>query len=284
MSVDYRGTTEECNVYGKMKDDQSEIGSSFGGSSKLSRKRVTTGHITIFLGILVIVVIVVLIVLVSLGLLKPDTGDLKKLMNELKEDNANDADELRRDLSQLMESAAEMELNLLKSMEENAIHSTNLSESLKARINETTTYLHYMATWTMSGNILYKHFSATPVNYTTAQEICAKHGGRLAAKVLRDPAVIRSIISKGHISSGFPNKPWIGVDDMDKNGVWEWSDGKNMNSQTTRWSPGSPDNAEGKEYCGHILTSLPSLILLNDAPCEFKLSYICEKENKRGPK
>lgn len=52
-----------------------------------------------------------------------------------------------------------------------------------------------------------------------------------------------------------------------------------MNGQTTAWIPGEPNNFQSaEEDCACVRYISDNKLLLNDAPCNFKESYICEVE------
>lgn len=75
---------------------------------------------------------------------------------------------------------------------------------------------------------------------------------------------------------GNKNKPWVGFDDIVKEGVWKWSDRGVRNSVTTSWARREPNNSGGHEDCAHIKSKDGTKLLLNDQECSDNLTYICE--------
>jgi hypothetical protein len=65
---------------------------------------------------------------------------------------------------------------------------------------------------------------------------------------------------------------WIGFNDRNLEGTWEWVDGSAVSYQN--WEPGEPNN-QGNEDCGQINRFYP-VMTWNDEPCETSLPYACE--------
>lgn len=64
---------------------------------------------------------------------------------------------------------------------------------------------------------------------------------------------------------------WIGLSDLHKEGRWMWSDGCPV--KFAFWSSRQPDNAGGKEHCGH--KNLGNEPKWNDYICSTALPFVC---------
>ncbi|KAF7645310.1 hypothetical protein LDENG_00206730 [Lucifuga dentata] len=71
---------------------------------------------------------------------------------------------------------------------------------------------------------------------------------------------------------------WIGLSDRDTPGTYEWVDGSAP--ATLYWQSGQPDDGgpNKKEECVEMYHHNPVLNSWNDAPCEHKLHFLCEKK------
>lgn len=65
---------------------------------------------------------------------------------------------------------------------------------MQATINHlaatSTKYCTVLIGWKRQGSLFYEKFEE-PANYEAAVEACDKYGGRLAAKILRNPQAVR---------------------------------------------------------------------------------------------
>ena len=68
--------------------------------------------------------------------------------------------------------------------------------------------------------------------------------------------------------------PWVGLDDIDQEDEFVWSDGCIMTPEerSTLFAPGEPNAHHGEdENCGQLKDGF-----LNDEPCSWGYSYVCE--------
>ena len=66
---------------------------------------------------------------------------------------------------------------------------------------------------------------------------------------------------------------WIGLNDLDVEGTFQWVDGSSLTHQP--WAPGEPNN-QGEEDC-----AMGSLYRQwNDYPCHLPHPFICQKHGK----
>ena len=77
---------------------------------------------------------------------------------------------------------------------------------------------------------------------------------------------------------------WIGINDMQTEGTWVWSDGSTVGY--TNWAPGEPNSYEGDEDCA-IFWSGGEYWKWYDAyggqNCNARLAYLCRDTRPRPP-
>ncbi|KAG7466405.1 hypothetical protein MATL_G00164480 [Megalops atlanticus] len=71
---------------------------------------------------------------------------------------------------------------------------------------------------------------------------------------------------------------WIGLRDIETEGVWKWRNGAPLT--TGYWFDGEPNDYHEAEDCAATYPKENPLKTWNDAPCGYKLKWICEKELK----
>ena len=69
---------------------------------------------------------------------------------------------------------------------------------------------------------------------------------------------------------------WLGATDSPNEDDWRWIS-TNTALQYTNWSPGQPDDHIGRENC--LMLYKPQKWKWNDARCNAKLKFICQKYN-----
>ncbi len=68
---------------------------------------------------------------------------------------------------------------------------------------------------------------------------------------------------------------WIGANDRDQEGDFEWADGENVNAMVFDWSETQPDNFQNQEHCVEIRIIDRQW---NDRPCTGDpQAYLCER-------
>ncbi|XP_060720554.1 C-type lectin domain family 4 member M-like [Tachysurus vachellii] len=114
-------------------------------------------------------------------------------------------------------------------------------------------------------NSRFYYISAEKKTWSESRQDCRKRGA--------DLAIINTSEKRDFIVTQLSNnEAWIGLNDIDREGVWKWVDGSPL---TTRlWCQGEPNNA-GDEDC--VETGSPSRNCWNDQPCQSQLIWICEK-------
>jgi len=116
---------------------------------------------------------------------------------------------------------------------------------------------------------LYKlHF--TPKSWDSARQVCRTEGGYLA--------MVKSLSTHEYIISQWPLQDfWIGVNDINDEGVYLFDDGSPV--ETSYWSKDEPNNAEGPEGadedCAHY--NLNWGTGWNDLNCARTKMFLCQK-------
>ncbi|KAA0721794.1 L-selectin CD62 antigen-like family member L [Triplophysa tibetana] len=102
--------------------------------------------------------------------------------------------------------------------------------------------------------------------WTESRQFCRDRGG--------DLLVINSVEEQRYISSVFQEGVWIGLSDIDNEGVMKWVDNSALTKQF--WGQGEPNDDRGKEDCVELSPKKPNEKNWNDIPCSEKRKWICE--------
>nr|XP_039252567.1 collectin-11-like [Styela clava] len=116
----------------------------------------------------------------------------------------------------------------------------------------------------------YKLFKVSS-DYQTARKYCELMGGRLAANGIRNPTIRSDLLDKFIRSSG--TQIWIGLDDLEVQDNWKWSDGVLSTSSNTPWSEREPNGSNERCACMHHTLQYQ----IADSSCNNKRFYLCEK-------
>ncbi|XP_015283239.1 PREDICTED: hepatic lectin-like [Gekko japonicus] len=86
--------------------------------------------------------------------------------------------------------------------------------------------------------------------------------------------VINSMAEQNFIQTRTRNaRYWMGLTDMDAEGVWRWVDGSDYNTGFMYWKPGEPNDDGRNEDCAHLWGNG----VWNDVYCTYLCYYVCEK-------
>ncbi|XP_058047300.1 C-type lectin mannose-binding isoform-like [Ahaetulla prasina] len=66
---------------------------------------------------------------------------------------------------------------------------------------------------------------------------------------------------------------WIGLNDAQEKGVWEWTDRSCTNYLS--WNQGEPNNQQKNEYCVELIAKT-GYMYWNDQPCDVLRAFICQ--------
>ena len=133
--------------------------------------------------------------------------------------------------------------------------------------------------------------SSTPYTYIStpnrmswqqAQTYCEGQGGNLAFHEIRE-----SSLEKRRQIVAFLTEDdyWIGANDLETEGTWNWVDGEIALPENIHWMTGEPNNyimiygRPGTEDCAMIRSRDNVNWRTNDAPCQFRYWGLCEVPN-----
>jgi C-type mannose receptor len=122
----------------------------------------------------------------------------------------------------------------------------------------------------------YYRFSNVTKSFDEAQGKCASKGGKLFEP--RNLQQNNKVADFAHELDGYKNW-WIGVDDKEKEGIFQWSKSK-QNINFSNWRSGQPNNLYGNEDCVDIYTTSSSHSEYHgkwfDSDCNNIFRFICE--------
>uniref|UniRef100_A0A673CCX5 C-type lectin domain-containing protein n=1 Tax=Sphaeramia orbicularis TaxID=375764 RepID=A0A673CCX5_9TELE len=120
--------------------------------------------------------------------------------------------------------------------------------------------------WTRFGGHCY-FISNSKKTWHVSKQDCENRGATLA--------VVSNEEEQRFISS-LKQRLWIGLNDLENEGVWKWVNGENVGR--TYWKRGQPNNCCRGEDCAELSgQEKDPLINWNDRSCKQKEFFICEK-------
>ncbi|CAL1612103.1 unnamed protein product [Knipowitschia caucasica] len=108
--------------------------------------------------------------------------------------------------------------------------------------------------------------STTERNWSESRQFCQDQGA--------DLVIITSVQEKDFISSIYKDRRWIGLSDLQEEGVWRWVDGTKLT--TSFWMSGEPNDTGTGEDCVEI-NYKGQLGRWNDENCGVAHQFICER-------
>lgn len=125
--------------------------------------------------------------------------------------------------------------------------------------------------------------------WLNARKKCLNHGGDLAVVTSReDQAFLTNLTLQGKLQQTVNHSAWIGLNDIDHQGIYLWVNEEALSENLTFWSPQEPNNFRALwdttgmgQDCIAILpreTSTPedALQTWDDIICTGQRNYICE--------
>ncbi|XP_007252805.3 macrophage mannose receptor 1 [Astyanax mexicanus] len=124
------------------------------------------------------------------------------------------------------------------------------------------------------GNYCYHFEAEMSKTWQEAEAYCVSQSGHLAS--------IPNQETTSFITAHMPRSSWVGLNDIDQEGQWKWTDGSAIT--ILEWETGQPDNWQDNEDCVHIRgTEHWETGKLNDLPCTSTFPFICQKAKGQGP-
>ena len=114
-------------------------------------------------------------------------------------------------------------------------------------------------------------------NWTAAEDFCHGEGGHLAT--------VKTNATMEFVLEGLAKRnldwAWIGGSDMEKEGVWKWTDCTPWEAEF--WAPGQPDNTNNNQDClTQVHRSSWNNGVLNrmwdDLDCSEEIEFLCSKK------
>ncbi|XP_049890227.1 lactose-binding lectin l-2-like [Epinephelus moara] len=122
--------------------------------------------------------------------------------------------------------------------------------------------------WFNFNSRCYKYV-ATRMTWADAELHCVSEGANLVSiHSLNEHNFVKSLVKNFDPAEGWT---WIGLSDVHKEGSWMWSDGSAV--KFVFWATGQPDNAGGRENCGHL--NLGTELKWNDHQCSQTFTFVC---------
>lgn len=120
----------------------------------------------------------------------------------------------------------------------------------------------------------YSFYSSVPLKgWKEAQSYCQRNSATLVVVDSREKQrAINDMINPSRSQTRFGI--WIGLDDLEEEGVWRWPDRTRLVEGL--WYEGEPNN-HGTENCAEIMVVIENPFQSwNDAPCNYARNWICE--------
>jgi len=120
------------------------------------------------------------------------------------------------------------------------------------------------------------------MNWADANSFCASTYGTTLATISNDDeaATILAMVQAADCGTGSvgTRNTWIGLNDLDTKGTYEWVNGEECDgdcNELSWWKSGQPNS--GSQRCGNIRYNANAVTnLLNDGTCSNKLCFICD--------
>ncbi|XP_066267572.1 C-type lectin domain family 4 member F-like [Branchiostoma lanceolatum] len=142
-----------------------------------------------------------------------------------------------------------------------------ITDSLMERVEQLEERIRSKARYELFKGTCYR-FSADQKPYNESQHTCNEEGGRLATVKTNETHNFLT----NHVRATTKAHTWIGLSDVETEGVWIWDDGTVLVGEGM-WGTSEP-NGGTRENCVHIYPAKD--YLWNDSTCPSSYYYICE--------
>ncbi|XP_063079999.1 CD209 antigen-like protein C [Engraulis encrasicolus] len=154
---------------------------------------------------------------------------------------------------------------LTQEKEQLQTENNNLTQE-KDQLQATISHLNKLWGWKSFGSSLYYIYSDKK-SWADSKQHCMDLGAHLV--------IIDSQEEQEFILERIKTRAWIGLSDLETEGVWKWVDGNNL-GKPRFWMQGEPNDQDGGEDCVEIIASQKPLASWKDHVCGITKNYICE--------
>ncbi|XP_033837781.2 CD209 antigen-like protein C isoform X2 [Periophthalmus magnuspinnatus] len=193
---------------------------------------------------------------------------LGKLLQTRRQDLSKQKDELQKSHSsqetceQTLTQEREKLKKTLSILEARELEITEERDKLKLKLQAIDNYTS--EGWLYFQGSVYLG-STTEQTWQESRQYCQQRGA--------DLTIISSVQEQKFAHSTFKGRRWIGLSDLEQEGLWKWVDGSLV--RTRFWMRGEPNNLNNED-CGELNFN-SDLKNWNDHPCTNRKLCICEK-------
>nr|CAB3263208.1 uncharacterized protein LOC104266258 [Phallusia mammillata] len=116
--------------------------------------------------------------------------------------------------------------------------------------------------------------TTTVMTWAQSRSYCQSIGGDLATWGMRDSSTRNSII-RNSLRPGPDVHYWIGLSDIDREGVWKYVDGVKRTNANTDFADGEPNDSKGGQDCARLWQE--ENYQMDDEDCGQNYRAICER-------
>lgn len=176
----------------------------------------------------------------------------------------------QRDQLQIKKNLVDRENHQLRALNKNlATETNNLTDRNRNLTVENSRLIKTSFTdhnqWRCFGSSLY-YISTGLKNWHASKQLCLDHGGHL---VIIDSEEEQKFIL------GLKKTVWIGLNDIETEGTWEWVNGQILNN-SKYWMKGEPNDLDNED-CAEIIHDGSVSDSWNDSSCDREKNFICER-------
>ncbi|CAK8698552.1 regenerating islet-derived protein 4-like [Clavelina lepadiformis] len=128
--------------------------------------------------------------------------------------------------------------------------------------------------WYLTGHFAYK-LTTERQSWWAGRYACQSMGGELAVHGVRDNALRWEIARELYVGPVWIGL-WVGLDDLETDMKWKWTDGSLATDNEIVWSPQEP-NGGRRENCGEMWGE-DRRFTMNDNPCCDDRYALCERK------
>ncbi|XP_026094963.1 CD209 antigen-like protein C isoform X2 [Carassius auratus] len=173
-----------------------------------------------------------------------------------------------RDLKKIYKNTVEEFNQTINSLQDNYTDLTQQNLALETKVKNLNAEKKQLERDydSLNKTCTFSFFMSTELSWSESKQYCRDHGA--------DLAIINTELKQRFISSLVKEIVWIGLSDIQQEGIMKWVDNSTLNQGF--WESNEPNDAGGNEDCIELNPSKPLLNNWNDVPCTNKRKWICE--------